>query len=174
MEFDLTAGDSDDEPTVPTTIGAVPPFPTWVDDSCQTLESQPSTPFVGGATCCEEEFGTSSPESTRAIQWTERFQSSEILDALEQDLPVTMPDSDSQFSRHVLCEAHNTIQRSSRRLVLYCDPTQEHMIPWRRRPKTASQVREQRITHDTHTDGGCGAHGQCGQCCHRGGGGHSR
>ena len=46
VEFDLTGGDSDDEPLVPPTIGAVPPFPTWVDDSCQTPESQPSTPFV--------------------------------------------------------------------------------------------------------------------------------
>ena len=43
-EFDLTRGD--DEPLVPTTIGAVPPFPTWVDDNCQTPESQISTPFV--------------------------------------------------------------------------------------------------------------------------------
>ena len=51
MEFDLTNGDSDDEQLAPPTIGAVPPFPTWVDDSCQTLESQPSTLFVrvGGA-----------------------------------------------------------------------------------------------------------------------------
>ena len=40
--------------------------------------------------------------------------SSEILDALEQDLPVTMLDSDTQL----LCEVDNTNQRSSRRLVL--------------------------------------------------------
>ena len=33
-------------PLVPPTLGAAPPFPTWVDDSCQTLQSQPSTPFV--------------------------------------------------------------------------------------------------------------------------------
>ena len=55
--------------------------------------------------------------------------SSEILDALEEDLPVTMFDSDSHISRNVLCEVNNTNQRSSRRLVLCVDrgPTQESM-----------------------------------------------
>ena len=54
--------------------------------------------------------------------------SSEILDALEEDLPVTMFDSDSQISRNVPCEVNNN-QRSSRRLVLCVDrgPTQESM-----------------------------------------------
>ena len=53
--------------------------------------------------------------------------SSEILDALEEDL--TMFDSDSQISRNILCEVNNTNQRSSRRLVFCVDrgPTQESM-----------------------------------------------
>ena len=48
--------------------------------------------------------------------------SSEILDALEQDLPVTMPDSDSAVD--------NTNQRASRRLVLHGDRvlTQEPVV----------------------------------------------
>ena len=106
VEFDLTGGDSDDEPTVPPTIGAVPPFPTWVDDSCQTLESQPSTPFVGGAASSSHllrrgvrnvvpRIHESHPVDGEVPASAQTVVSSEILDALEQDLPVTMPDSDS-------------------------------------------------------------------------------
>ena len=36
--------------------------------------------------------------------------SSQILEPWEQDLQVTMLDSDSQFSRNVLCEVDNTNQ----------------------------------------------------------------
>ena len=107
-------------------------LPTWVDDSCRTPESQLSTPFVRvGAAASRRlrregrnvvpRIHESLPVDGEGPVSAHTMGSSEILDALEEDLPVTMFDSDSQISRNVLCEVNNTNQRSSRQLVLCVD-----------------------------------------------------
>ena len=151
MEFDLTRGDSDDER---------PRLHNWCRATIPHMGRR-RFPDAGEPTTnvCEG-WGCSQPQPFVAKRSSEQtVVSSEILGALEQNVPVTMPDSDSKLSRHVLCEVDNTNQRSVRRLVLCGDrgPTQESMAEVETAhdsvdttPKTASQVRELRIIHVTH------------------------
>ena len=107
VEFDFTRGDSDDEPLVPPTFGAVPPCPTWVHDSCQTQESQPSTLVRVGVSASHSHLLRRGVHECLPVDGevpvsAQTVVSSEILDALEQDLPVTMPASDSQLEERSL------------------------------------------------------------------------
>ena len=166
---------------VPCTNWCRAPFPTWVDDSCRTPESQLATPFVrvGAAASRRLRRGgrnvvprihESHPVDGEVLVSAHTVGSSEILDALEEDLPVMMFDSDSQISRNVPCEVNNTNQRSSRRLVLCVDrgPTQESIdgVPTAHDSVEATfedgEPGSERGSSTPHTDGGCGRHGQCG------------
>ena len=123
MEFDLTRGDSQLVPCHHSPYGSA------------TVARRQRANHQRRWGCSQPQPLDVVPRITSAFQWTGRFQllqtvvSSEILDTLEQEMPVTVPDSDSQLSRNVLCEVDNTNQRSSRRLVLFGDrgPAQESM-----------------------------------------------
>ena len=77
VEFDLSRGDSDDEPFVPPTNGAVPPFSHGSTIVARRERANHQHRLWGvqsaAVTCSEAEFGTSSLESTSTFQWTERF-----------------------------------------------------------------------------------------------------
>ena len=109
-EFDMTRGDSDDEPLIPSTVGAVPPFPTWVDE--------PDNQFPHSASRSQSlRTGVRNVPRMPACPDRDVPASAQIVDSSEiADMPVTMVDSDS----HVLCQVVGRNQ-PSRRLVLCGD-----------------------------------------------------
>ena len=112
-EFDLTRGDSDDEPLIPSTMGAVPPFPTWVDDSHDMPESQ-----IPHSASRSQSMRTGVRNVVpRRHACSDRDVPAQIVNSSEiVDVPVMMVDSNS----HALCQVVGRYQ-PSRRLVLCGD-----------------------------------------------------
>ena len=114
-EFDLTRGDSDDEPLIPSTMGAVPPFPTWVDHSRDIPDSH--IPHSSSFSQSMRTGVRNVVPRGHACSDRDVLASAQIVNSSEiVDVPVTMVDSNS----HALCQVVGRYQLS-RRLVLCGD-----------------------------------------------------